>query len=106
AAGHRAVELAALARLPDQDVGGPVQLLAGLAGGLAGLGVAGLDLRALALEDLEVGRVGAQRLLPRQQVVAGEAVLDVDHVAQRAPALEPFEQNDFHAWVSLTSRRR
>ena len=65
-----------------------------------GLGVAGFDLGALAFEDLQVGGVGAQRLGARQQEVAGEAVLDVDHVAEGAEAFDAFEQNDFHrAWL-------
>ena len=61
-----------------------------------GLGVAGLDLGALGLEDLQVGSRGAQRLVAGQQEVAGEAVLDGDDVAEGAQALDAFEQNDFH----------
>ena len=96
AAGDRTVQLTALAGLADQDIGRSVQALAGLGRGFAGLGVAGFDIVPLAFEYLEVGRGGAQGLGAGQQEVAGEPVLHIDHVAQNAQALDPFEQNDFH----------
>ena len=44
---------------------------------------------------------GAQRLLLRQQEVAGVAVLDVDDVAHLAEAADALEENDLHGVCSL-----
>jgi hypothetical protein len=48
--------------------------------------VAGLDLGALGVEDLQIGAGGPQGLVARQEEVAGEAVLDSDDVADGAEA--------------------
>ena len=70
------------------------------------VGIVGLDLRAIGFEHLAVGFVGAERLLVGQQIVAGEAVLDLDHVADGAELLDALEQDDFHVLALLISRRR
>ena len=62
----------------------------------AAAGIVFLDPRAVGFEQLAVGFVGAQRLLARQQVIAGEAVLDLHHVADGAELLDALKQNDFH----------
>ena len=67
-------------------------------------GVVGFDLGAVGFEDLAVGFVGAQRLLVRQQEVAGVAVLDVHDIADPAQLLDAFEEDDFHFVSPLTSR--
>ena len=47
-------------------------------------------------EPLAVGFGGAQRLVLRQEEVAGVAVLDGDFVADVAGLADALEQNDFH----------
>ena len=101
----RAVKLAAVAGLADQDEGLAVQLLGDGLGVLLALQIVGFELRLLGLEIFAVGLGGAQRLLLGQQEVAGEAVLDPDFVAHLAELLDPFEQNHLHGRL-LTSRRR
>src|SRR3546814_11781489 len=65
-----------------------------------------LQTRTIGFEDLAVGLVGAQRLLARQQEVAGEAVLHLHHIADAAELLDSFEQNHVHVLALLTSRDR
>jgi hypothetical protein len=96
----RAVELAAVAGLADDDEA--------FAGELAGDGfgfrfqfeIAGLELRALALEALAVGRGGSERLALRQQEIAGEAVLDGHHVAHLAKPADALKKDHLHGRCS------
>ncbi len=97
----RTVELARVRRGADQDDLGSVDAGTGLGGFVAARGVLGLETLAVGFEHLAVGFVGAQRLLVRQQEVARVAVLDGDHVADRAELLDAFEQDDFHDERSL-----
>src|SRR5690606_14702237 len=92
----RAVKLAGVRRGTNEHELGAVDIGAGLGGFVASRGVLGFEPLAIGFEDLAVGFVGAQRLLVRQQEVAGVAVLDGDHVADRAELLDAFEQDDFH----------
>ena len=92
----RAVELAAVAGLAQQDEGLAVQLLGDLLGFLLAFQIARFQLRLLGLEIFAVGLGGAQRLLLRQQEVAGEAVLDAHFVAHLAELLDAFEQDHLH----------
>ena len=55
---------------------------------------------AVLLEPGEVVLRRAQRLLLRQQEVAGIAVLDVDDVAHLAEAADALKKNDLHAVLS------
>ena len=91
----RAVELAGLTRLADDDDGLAVEAGSDAGGGFAALGIALFDRGALALELLAVGFGGAQRLVLRQQIIAGVAVLDGDFVADVAVLADALEQNDF-----------
>jgi hypothetical protein len=102
----RAVKLAAVACLADQDKGLAVQLVRDLLGLALELEVMGLELGLLSLEIFAVGLGGAQGLPLWQQEVAGEAVLHLHLVAHLAELLDPFEQNDLHGSGSLTSRHR
>jgi hypothetical protein len=65
------------------------------------LGVLRLDAFAVALEHLAVRLVGPKRLAVGKEEVTGKAVLDLDHVADGAELLDPFEQNDIHCSRSL-----
>ena len=96
ARGDRAVQLAGVAGLADGEEGLALELAGDGLGFLLQLEVARLQLGALAFEAGEVILRGAQSLLLRQEEVAGVAVLDVDHVAETAPAFHTFEENDFH----------
>ncbi len=96
AAGDRAVELAAFTRLADDHIVAAVDLLGRFLGPLAVGGIAGLDVLPLGLEDLEVGFIGPERLGAGQQIVAGEAVLDVDDLSQGAETFDALEQDDLH----------
>ena len=60
------------------------------------LEIAGLELGLVALEALAIGLGGAQGLALGEQVVAGEAVLDVDDIAHLSEAPDALEQNDLH----------
>ena len=60
------------------------------------LEIARLELGAIALEALAIGFGGAKRLALRQQIVAGEAVLDGDDVAHLPEASDALEKNDLH----------
>src|SRR5262249_31579203 len=92
----RAVELAALAGLTDQDDALPVELLGHRLGLLLELEIARLDLAALRLEALAVGLRGPQRLAARQQEIARKPVLDAHHIADLSELGDPLQQNDFH----------
>src|SRR3546814_8351395 len=83
-----------------------VDVLGAAFGSGAAFGVVGLDLRAIALENLAIGVVRAQRLVVRQQEIAGKTGLDIDDVADTAQFLDPLEPDDFHLTVLLTSRCR
>src|SRR5688572_19084880 len=96
ARGHRAVELAGLAGLPDDDDRLAVEAGGNAGGGLAALLIALFDRGAFLLELGAVGFGGAQGLLLRQQIIAGEPVLDGDLVADMAQTADALEQNDFH----------
>jgi hypothetical protein len=69
-------------------------------GGLA-LGIARFDVLALGLEPGPVGIVGPECAAGRQQIVAGEPVLDGDFVADGAELGDAFQQNDFHDLISF-----
>ena len=60
------------------------------------LEIAGLELRALALEALAIGLGGAERLALRQEEIAGEAVLDGHHVAHLAEAADALKKDHLH----------
>src|SRR3546814_5889594 len=70
---HRTVKLAGVRRLTDQDDLLAVDVLGAAFGSGAAFGVVGLDLRAIALENLAIGVVRAQRLVVRQQEIAGRS---------------------------------
>ena len=95
ARGDRAVELAALAGLADDDDGDAVELLRHLLRLAAALEILGLELGALLLEIGEVLLGRAQRLLLRQQIVAGKARPHLHDLAHLAQFLHPLEQDDF-----------
>src|SRR4029077_8373576 len=92
----RAVELAALAGLADEHDGLSVELLGDRLGLLLQLEIAGLDVGALRLEAIAIGVGRGERPLARQKEIAGEPVLDADHIADLAELGDTFEQNDFH----------
>ena len=96
ARGHRAVELAGVAGLPDGEEGLAVELGRHGLGFLLQLEVARLELGAVLLEARQVLLGGAQRLLLRQQEIARIAVLDVDDVAHLAEAADALEKDDLH----------
>src|SRR5690606_9654189 len=87
-------------RLPDHRHHRTVEARSNACGRLTALLVPLLDLGALLLEAGAIGRGGAQRLLLRQQEVAGVPVLDADFVADMADAADALEQNDFHLFLS------
>ena len=101
----RAIELAAVAGLADQQEGLAVQLLGDGFGVLLAVQIMGFQLDLLGLEIFPVRLGGAQGLLLGQQEIAGETVLDADFVAHLAQLLDAFEQNDLHG-RPLTSRHR
>ena len=92
----RAVELAGLAGLADDDEGLAVELRGDRCGLALALEVAGLELGALGFEALGVVLGGAERLALGQQEVAGIAVADADDVAHLAEAGDAFEQDHLH----------
>ena len=96
----RTVELAGFTGLADDHDGLAVEARGDAGGRFAALGIALFDRGALVFEPLAVGFGGAQRLLLRQEEVAGEAVLDGDFVADVADPADALEQNDFHLDVS------
>ena len=96
ASGNRAVELTALARLTDDDEALAVELGRNAMRIRFQLEIPCLELRPVALEALAIGLGGAERLALRQQKIAGEAVLDGDHVAHLSEAPNALEQNDLH----------
>ena len=51
--------------------------------------------------SLRLAVVGAERLLVGQQIVAGEAVLDLHYVADGAELLDALQQDNFHGERSL-----
>src|SRR3546814_20820366 len=75
----RAVELAGVRRLADQRQRGAVEALRLLLGIGAAGSLLGPQTLTIGFEHLAVGLVGAQRPLPRQQEVAGAAVLRLLH---------------------------
>ena len=97
ARGHRAVQAARLARLADDHHGQAGDPLGDPLGLLAALQVLRLELGALLLEARQVVLAGAQRLLLRQQVVAGEAGLHLHHVAHLPELFDALEQDQFHS---------
>ena len=101
AGGHGAVERVGLAD-PLRDLEAQPRELVGdrLGAALALLGVRGVDLGALLLEELHVGRRRLEGEALRQQVVAAVARLDLDHLAPLAEVPLVAEQNDFHASAS------
>jgi len=102
----RAVKLAGIRRSADQHHFGASDLFALLLGHNALLGVFGFETFAIGFEHLLVRFIGAQRLLLREQEVAGVAVLDGYDVADRAQLLDTFEEDDIHVSSPLTSRCR
>ena len=106
AGANRAVELPGVRRLADQLDELAVDVLGRLLGVGPLLGIVGLDALAAGFEQFAVAVVGAQRLFVGQQVIAGKAVLDPDHIADGAEVLDPLKQNDFHVERSLISRCR
>src|SRR3546814_5477608 len=98
------VELAALAGGADQHNRQAVQLAGDLLGLAPELQVLSLELHPALREHLAVRVRGAQRLLLRQQVVAGEPGLHVHHLAHLAEALDALQQYDFHRPHSSSCR--
>ena len=80
----RAVELARFAGLAQDDEALAFELAEVAHGGLAALGVLGLERGAVALELRPVGLGRAQRLVLREEEVAGIAVLHLDDLAHGA----------------------
>jgi hypothetical protein len=101
ARGHRAVKLPGVRRLANQLYGFSIDALGRLFRISAALGVFRLDARPIGFEQLAIGIVGAKRLLIGQQIVAGKAVLELDHVADAAELFDAFEQDDVHVPASL-----
>ena len=64
------------------------------------------DAGLVGFENLAVGFVGAERLVARQQEVAGETVLHGNNVTDLAQLLDAFEQDNLHVFALLTSRGR
>ncbi len=106
AGGDRAVELTGVASLADHDEALAAELALHRLRFRFELEIAGLELCPVALEALAIGFRGAQRLALRQQEVAGEAVLDGDHVAHLSEASDALEQDDLHVLrlLSLSDR--
>ena len=97
----RAVEMADVRSLADKLDALALDVLRRLLG-ISALGLVFLlDALAVGLEDLAVRFVGAERLLAREEVVAGEPVLHLHHVADGAELLDALKQNDFHVERSL-----
>src|SRR5665811_2577785 len=92
----RAVELAVVARLADDDEVFSVELPGDALGVGLALKVVRLKLSALALEAFAVGVGGAKCLAAREEKVAGVAVLDRDDVTHLANAANALQQNDLH----------
>ena len=97
----RAIKLAAVAGLAQQHEGLAVELARDLFGFFLALEIARFQLRALGFEIVEVGFGRAQRLLLRQQEVAGEAVLHLHHIAHLAELFDAFEQDHLHGCLLL-----
>ncbi len=106
----RAVELAALAGLADDDDAQPVELAGDRFRLALAIEVGGLELRPLGLEIGEVRLGRPHRLLLRQEVVAGKARLHVDDLAHLAKLFDAFEQNDgnhhYSPWRGRATARR
>ena len=84
------------ARLTDDHDGQAADPLGDPLRLLAALEVLRLELGALLLEARQVVLAGAQRLLLRQQEVAGEAGLHLHHVAHLSELFDTLEQDQFH----------
>ena len=96
ARGNGAVQLAAVARLTQQNERLAGELLRDGFGVLLALEVVGFELRLLGGEIFAVRLGGAQGFLFGQQEVAGEAVLHLHFVAHLAELFDAFEQDDLH----------
>ena len=96
APGDRAIQAAELTRLADDHHRQPADPFGHPLGLLAALQVLRLKLHALLLEAGEVLLGGAQRLLLRQQVVAGEPGFYPHPLAHLPQLLDPLEQDQFH----------
>src|SRR5579883_128333 len=102
-----AVELSALAGLADDHHREPLELRCHLLGLALAREVLRLELSALGLEIGEIVLGRAQRLLLRQEEVAGVAGSHIDHLAHLAELLDPLQQNDLHhGRASLSAWRR
>ena len=96
AGGDRTVKLAGFARLADDDQLHAVQLRRRASAALLrSLGVLRFKLGALLFKQFEIGFGRAQRLLVRQQEIAGKTGADLDDLAHLAQALDAFQKNDF-----------
>src|SRR5216683_2898342 len=96
ARGHRTVELQGLGRLADEDDLEVAHLGADALGFLATLEVLSLQRLTLRFEVGDVVLGGAQRLLLRQQEVAGVTGLHLHHVAQLTELGHALQQDDVH----------
>jgi hypothetical protein len=106
ARGDRAVELQGLGGLANEGDLEALHLVGDLLGLAAALEVLGLQHVPLRFEVGDVVFGGAQRLLLRQQVVAGKARLHLHHVAHLAELGYALEQDDVHrhGWAPYAIR--
>ena len=91
-----AIELARFAGLAQDHEALAFELAAVAHGGLAALFIFGFENGAVALEFCPVGVGRPQRLVLREEVIAGIAVLDLDDFTHAAELLDALEKNDFH----------
>ncbi len=101
----RAVELAGVAGSADQNERLAVQLGGDRFGVRLVREVIGLELGTAAFEHLLVVFGGAQRLLLRQQIIAGVTVLDVDDVAHLSEAANTLKKNNLHVFLAPSLKR-
>src|SRR5262245_43818257 len=103
---HRAVELTGVAGLTNGSEALALELGGHCLRLLLQFEVARFQLGAVRFEALEVLLCGAQRLLLRQQEVAGIAVLDVDDIAHLPEAADALQKYDLHGGAPFSYRGR
>src|SRR4029079_13172163 len=104
ARGARAIELAGIAGLADDDEAFPLQLIGNRACFRFQLEIARLKLRPLFFEALAIGLGGAQRLALGEEKVACETVLDGDDVAHLAETADALKKDHLHFRHSCSVR--
>src|SRR5262245_24867277 len=96
ARGHRSIELTGVTGLPDGGERLARELSRNAFCVLLQRKVAGLELDTIRFKAGDVFLGCAQRLLLREEKIAGKAVLDVHYVSHLAKAADAFEQDDLH----------